>query len=147
MFAFLGLLLLGIGVASGLIPLHRKAPRPEVGPTGVVGPAPGKPETVVRSQRTPQASPPPVAATDSRPHGKVRAILAKAPCPKPDTSAIERLLREDEAADPVRLEAVACEASIGYESASSDTLPPETAAVNPSSAEPVFITPYDSIAR
>src|SRR3954469_17247 len=117
MFAFLGLLLLGIGVASALIPLHRKAPRPEVGPTGVVGPAPGKPETVVRSQRTPQASPPAVAATDSRPHGKVRAILAKAPCAKPDTFAVERLLRQDAAADPARLKGVACEASTGYQSA------------------------------
>ena len=147
MFAFLGLLLLGIGLASGLIPLHRQAPRPEVGPTAVVVPAPEKPETVLRSQRTPQASRIAVAATDSRPHRKVRAILAKAPCPKPDTSAVERLLREDKAADPARLEAAACEASMGYQSASPDTLPPETTAVNPSSAEPIFITPYDSIAR
>jgi hypothetical protein len=144
MFAVLGILLLGIGLASGLIPLHRRAPRPEVAPTEVVVPArPEKPETVV--SRTPQATRSAVAPTDDRPYRKVRAILAKAPCSNPDTSAVERLLREGKAADPARLEAVACEASMGYQSASPDTLPPETAAVNPSSAEPIFITPYDSI--
>jgi hypothetical protein len=146
MFAFLGVLLLGIGLASGLIPLHRQVPRAEVGPTAMVVPTAEKPETVPRSQRTPQGTRPAAATTDSRPHPKVRTILAKAPCPKPDTSAVERLLREDEAADAARLEAVACEASMGYQSAAPDTLPPETAVVDPS-AEPIFITPYDSIAR
>jgi hypothetical protein len=147
MFAFLGVLLLGIGLASGLIPLHRQPPGPEVASAEVVVPArPEKPETVFSSQ-TPPATRPAVAVTDRRPHRKVRAILAKAPCPNPDTSAVERLLREDKAVDPARLEAVACDTSMGYQSASPDTLPPETAAVNPSSAEPIFITPYDSIAH
>jgi hypothetical protein len=138
MFAFLGLLLFGIGLASGLIPLHRRAPQPEVAPIEVVAPTevmapphPEKPETVLRSP-TPRPS---------------RPVLAKAPCANPDTSAAERLLREDKAADPARLAAAACEASMGYQSASPDTMPPETAAVNPSSAEPIFITPYDSIAH
>jgi hypothetical protein len=88
-----------------------------------------------------------VAPTDTRPQRKLRAILAKLPCPNPDTAAVERLFREDKAADPARLEAVACEASMGYSSASPDTLPSETATANPSSAEPIFITPYDSIAH
>ena len=148
MFAFLGLLLLGIGLASGLIPLHRQAPQPEIAPTeAVVAPSrPEKPDTVLRSQ-TPQVSPAASVTTGRRPQGKVRAILAKAPCPNPDTSAVERGLRDDKAADPARLAAVACESSMGYQSASPDTMPPETAAVHPSSAEPIFITPYDSMAH
>ena len=45
MFAFLGVLLLGIGLASGLIPLHRQPPGPEVASTEVVVPA--RPENQV----------------------------------------------------------------------------------------------------
>jgi hypothetical protein len=143
MFAFLGLLLLGIGLASGLIPLHRQTSRPEI---AAAPSAPEKPATILRSQ-TPQAASPAVGAVDSRPRRTGRAVLAKAPCPNPDTSAVERLLREDKAADPARLEAAACQASLGYQSASPDTLPPDTAAANASHGEPIFITPYDTVAR
>jgi hypothetical protein len=143
MLAFLGVLLLGIGLASGLIPLNRPAPQPEpaAAPVRVAAPVLGEKPKATRPPKAPHARPTVVAA---------RAILAQAPCANPDTSAVVRLLREDKAADPARLRAVACQASIGYQSASPDTAPPETAAVNPPATEPIFITthdPYDSTAH
>jgi len=140
MLAFLGVLLLGIGLASGLIQLNRAAPRPEpeLTPTQLTAPVvPEKPKAT-RPAKTPRGGPTAVAA---------RAILAGAPCANPDTSAVLRLLREDKAADPTRLRVVACEASIGYQSASPDTAPPEAASVTPPPSEAIFITthdPYDS---
>src|SRR3954453_10243078 len=89
MFAFLGVLLLGIGLASGLIPLSRPGPRPEAAPTSAAAPppVPEKPKAVQRRQPSAAQGP------RSGPQVQARAMLAGAPCPNLDTSAVLRLLR------------------------------------------------------
>ncbi len=129
MIAFLGVLLMGIGLASGLIPINRPAPQPEPAPAQLA--VPPRPETPkgTSPRQTPPAARPAVAVGDSHPHSRTRAIVAKAPCVNPDTSTVE----------------VPCEQSVGYKSVSPDTAPPGTSAVSPSSAETRFYTAYDSI--
>jgi hypothetical protein len=131
MIAFLGVLLLGIAFASGLLPFNRSASQPQATPTQLA--APQRPETTKATspRHTSQAPRPAVAATDRHRHARTGASVAKAPCVNPDTSAVE----------------VPCEESAGYKSMSPDTTPPDTSAVKRSSAEPMFYTAYDSIGR
>jgi hypothetical protein len=142
MFAFLGVLLLGIGLASGLIPLDLGAARPEAAPTHAVGSA--APE---QSKAAPRGQTSPAPRRRGRTHVEAQAVLAQAPCAYPDTSAVEQLLRREPSADSARLRSVACEASLGYQSTSPDTAPSEASASPPASAGATFITPSDSIRR
>ena len=93
MIAFLGVLLLGIGLASGLIPIKRPAAQPEAVPIQVA--APPRPETpkATSPRQTSQARRPTVAAADRHPPARKRASAAKAVCENPDTSAVESSLR------------------------------------------------------
>ncbi len=129
MIAFLGVLLLGIALASGLVPINRSASQPRATPPQLA--APQRPETTkaTSSRQESQAPRPAVAAANRDRHVRTGASVAKAPCVNPDTSAM----------------GTPCEALPGYKSASPDTAPPEASAVDPSSAEPRFYTAYDSI--
>jgi hypothetical protein len=129
MIAFLVVLLLGIGLASGLIPISQSAPQPEPAPMQLATPPRLAKPHATNPSNTSQVTRPTPAAADSRPHVPVRAKVAKAPCATADTSGA----------------LVPCEESAGYKSASPDSAPPETSAVRPSSAEPRFYTAYDSI--
>jgi hypothetical protein len=153
MFAFLGVLLLGIGLASGLIPLNRLGRRPESAPTAAASlPQPEKSKPMEKPaesgpRRTAQASRRSAAPVDGRRQLDIRAILAHAPCSDPDTAAVERLIRKESSVEPSHLRAVACEASIGYQATSPDTAPPASSQASPSSSGAVFITPSDSMSR
>jgi hypothetical protein len=140
MFAFLGVLLVGIGLASGLMPLNRSAIQAEPGPAQAS--VTSHPE---KTSPRPQTARRAVRANEGQRHLKARATLAEAPCADRDTSAVEWPLPEHTTADPARLRAAACEAA-GYRSSSPDTTPPESSALSPPTGEPVFITPYDSSA-
>lgn len=115
----LGVLLLAIGIVSGLIPLasiQRAVMGPPADTVGVVPPArPSVPKTAVRRPRTPRRevrgteSVAVAAAADSQStRDAVARVVMSAPCPGPDTEMIRRELQQPGPVDEALLAARAC---------------------------------------
>jgi hypothetical protein len=81
MFVFLGFLLMGTGLASGLIPLTRPGPRPDAVTTEAAGPTLVPEKLKADQRRQPLVGQRPRSGTQVQ----ARAVLAGAPCPSPYT--------------------------------------------------------------
>jgi hypothetical protein len=117
MFTLLGILLLGIGLAAGLIPLNLSPLETVAAPTQAALPAaPEKPKTF-RRHRGPSTHLPAVPAMGGQPYVEARSIPADAPCSSSDSSTASRRLREQTVDDRSRLRMGGCGSSKGYRSA------------------------------
>jgi hypothetical protein len=119
--ALLGVLLFGIGLASGLVSLDRVRPaaahapvaraaqrHPGLRPTSAVPP---KARAKARRSAQPADSAAAYAASDTRTDEEVAQVISVAACPKPDTELIRKLLEEPGHPDLDRIAAQACEAA------------------------------------
>jgi len=147
---FLGVLLLGIGLASGLISLNglrtsavpaavdqgSRASSPV--PTARAAPSPavagrGKPKSSVQHPPDPSEA---YVASDTRMDEEVAQVVSVALCPRPDTETIRKLLEEPGHRDLDGIAAEACAAAAASESEGAIFITPRQVLPSDSSPAP-----------